>query len=528
MATLEESTTASEEAFGTFEGYSGMNYTAEAVNPAAIYEREALANGITPYAPIPPAKSASYIQKGEVRAFIYVAPRPEWPPKEVPPDPENPDEDTGDLQWPPGYNCQFGRLTTIGAHCNVFLTTDINFGHPDTIQFTEARLNRSAREFDTKIFTIATAAFGDVVSYGEEGIMRDVEMYLEPPITAADYDGDGNFTREVPGETDIVLENENRINVFIYNGADGGFYVGAPLSGENEYGDPHATGSTIYIGSDNFPANDDAWEAAFSIMAHEFQHKLYSDHGMPQRPVAPAGGNYNWLNEGLSQLDIHLCGYTVNSGRIVPWAIDGQLTDYLANVNRSAVCMDGNGQFPVAQQTQYGNGFLFFLYLYEHYNAGVGKRIYELGQSGENNYIKLVETGAQWTQLEPGPDGEVGTLDDKEVVFYDSFEHLYTKFMIANFIDGIYRDEYEDLFDPRFHYNTIDLRGTINLATGTIVLPGVTDRTCSPNPAAIPSSPSIVRLSLGPAIISSSATATAAIWKSRSTAIHISACSCCR
>jgi hypothetical protein len=175
-------------------------------------------------------------------------------------------------------------------------------------------------------------------------------------------------------------------------------------------------------------------------MAHEFQHKLYSDHGMPSRLVDPFGGNYNWLNEGLSQLDIHLCGYTVNSGRIVPWAIDGQLTDYLANVNLSAVCMDGNDQFPIAQQTQYGNGFLFFLYMYEHYNSGVGKRIYELGESGENDYIKLIEAGAQFTEIVPGADGEVGTPDDQAALFHDSFENLYTKFMIANFIDGIYKE----------------------------------------------------------------------------------------
>jgi len=189
--------------------------------------------------------------------------------------------------------------------------------------------------------------------------------------------------------------------------------------------------------------------------------------------VDPSGGNYNWLNEGLSQLDIHICGYTVNSGRIVPWAIDGQLTDYLDNVNLSAVCMDGNGQFPIQQQTQYGNGFLFFLYMYEHYNPGVGTRIYELGEGGETDYIKLIEAGAEFTQIEPGADGELGTPDDEAVLFHDSFENLYTKFMIANFIDGIYKDEYEDLFDPMFHYNTLDLRGTVNLSSGTIVLPGV-------------------------------------------------------
>jgi len=460
------------EDLGELAGYNGIDTVSETASPSLIYAREAEAQGIEPYAPVAPVKSASAIQKGEVRTFIYVPHRPNWPPREVPPDPEEPNTDTSGLDWPPGYNSQSGRLTTIGAHCLVFLTCDINNGHPDTIQFTEARLNRLAREFDTKIYPTATSAFGEVISYGESGVWRYVDRNLQPPITAADYNN-GVFTRSLPGELDTTLENEEKISIFIYDGDDGGFYVGAPLESEDEYGEPHSVGSTIYIGSDNFPANDNAWSAAFSIMAHEFQHKLYSDHGLPTRPIHPAGGNYNWLNEGLSQLDIHLCGYTVNSGLIVPWAIDGQVSTYLDNVQMTAVCMDGNPYFPAAQQTQYGNGFLFFLYLYEHYDAGVGKRIYNLGETGETDYITLVEAGAQWTTWEAGVDEIQGTPDDVKHVYNDSFEQLYAKFLIANFVDGIYKDNASDLFDPWFHYNTIDLRGTINLVTGSVVMPGV-------------------------------------------------------
>ena len=160
------------------------------------------------------------------------------------------------------------------------------------------------------------------------------------------------------------------------------------------------------------------------------------------------GGNYNWLNEGLSQLDIHICGYTVNSGRIVPWAIDGQLTDYLTHCNQSAVPMDGNEYF--SQQTQYGNGFLFFLYLYEHYEPGIGRRIYAAADTGLTDYIQIIEKAT----------GE-------------PFEHTYIKFAIANYVDGIYKPEESDLFADWFHYDTVDLRGTVNLATGTVVLPGV-------------------------------------------------------
>ena len=452
-------------------GSNGLAASSEVLDAGAIYEREAVAQGLTPYASVPPTKTTSSIQKGELRWFTNVRPRPSWPPREVPPNPEEPEQDTSDFEWPVGYNCQSGRLVAIGAHCLVFLTTDINNGHPDTIQFTEARLNRLAREFDNTIYPTATAAFGPVQSYRDNGIMDGIDRDLE--ITGADYNGT-EYAGDAPGWFDYDISQEEKVIIFLMNAAAGGFFVGASQTSETEYGDPYAVGSTIYIGTDNFPANDNAWEEAYSVMAHEFQHKLYNDHGLPSRPITGAGGNYNWLNEGLSQLDIHLCGYTVNSGKIIPWAIDGQLTSYLDSVNQSAVCMDGNGQFPYAQQTQYGNGFLFFLYLYEHYDAGVGKRIYDLAKTGETDYITLIEEGAQYTiATGPGNDGAYGTADDAMTTYNDTFDQIYTKFIIANFIDGIYKDEYSDLFDSRFHYNTIDLRGTINLTSGTITLPGV-------------------------------------------------------
>jgi hypothetical protein len=341
----------------------------------------------------------------------------------------------------------------VGAHCLVYLTTEINNGHPDSIQFTEARLNRLAAEFDTKIFPRETSLIAPVMNYEEYAVWRDIDRSLV--LTGDDFDTSGNLLIELAGRVDDALWAEQKINIFLYNGQAGGFFTWFQPDSEiwqelreDGYNEDQVrqmldAGSTIYISAQNFPANDDAWEAAYSVMAHEFQHKLYHDAGLPSR-----FRGHPWFNEGLSQMAIHLCGYTVNSGKIIDWAIDGQLTDYLTTCNRSAVPMEGNPYFSV--QTQYGNGFLFFLYLYEHYGDDIGKRIYTIGRQGELDYIKMIEhaTGEQ-------------------------FELTYTKFAIANFIDGIYADNASDLFEPQFHYNTIDLRGTVDLWNGTIVLPGV-------------------------------------------------------
>jgi hypothetical protein len=455
MATPAELAAQTVQDLGSLADYRGLPYTGEVQSPLAIYEREARARGLVPYAPIPPVKTASSIQKGELRTFVNVPPT--MPPPPIGPGPDNPDRDTSDLRWPYEYSTsQDGRLVAIGAHCLVYLSTEINYGHPDTIQFTEARLNALAREFDTKIFPIETAVFAPTTTYLEGNLFIGLDRTVL--LTGDDFDDEGNLLTPLPGTVDVDIGKEKKVNIFVYNeiGGGGGFYVlGLSPTSQQALIDAGrqddierfaAVGSTLYISATNFPNNDDAWSAAYSVMAHEFQHKLFNDNHLPER--SNSVGNYVWFNEGLSQMAIHVCGYTVNSGQIIDWAINGQLTDYLTHCNTSAIPMDGNGI--MSSGSRYGSGFLFFLYLYEHYTSGLGTRIYDRARGGETNYIKLIE---------------YATGED--------FGLTYTKFAIANFIDGIYASNESTFSDPRFRYDTIDLRGTVNLWSGTIVLPGV-------------------------------------------------------
>lgn len=461
-------------------GYSGIDDGPGLSNPAILAEREARGWGKVPYAAQTGIKTTSSIQKGEIRTFTNVPPRT-GPPVILPGD--DPDQDLSELFWPSNYDSQDGRLVTIGAHCLVFLSTEINNGIPDTIQFTEARLNRLAREFDTVIFPNSQNAFGPVHNYLEASVWKNLDRSIQ--LTGDDFENE-ELQIELPGLVDANIHEEGKIIIFFSNADAGGFYAWRrPNRSDPDNPTAVAVGSTLYIGGDNFPANDNGWEAVYSVIAHEFQHKLFHDNGLPSRSTS-----YGWFNEGMSMLAFHINGYTVNSGNIIDWAIDGQLTDYLTSINASAVPMDANRYF--SNQTQYGNGFLFFLYLYEHYDPGVGRRIYNAAREGVTDYINLIEIGAQTstyppgadgivgTQDDPGPDGVVGTADDGEPVrTRDSFENIYVKFALANFIDGIYSDNGEfagsdtDVFDPRFIYNTIDLKGTVNLSDGIIVLPGV-------------------------------------------------------
>jgi hypothetical protein len=432
MTPWSEITEATQADLGSLDAYQGMPYKGELQNPLKIYEREAEASGRVAYAADAPTKSASLIQKGEIRTFLNIPPT--IPPPPVLPGETN-DTDPATLSYPYEYvNATDARLVAIGAHCLIFLTREINDGVPDTIQFTEDRLTRMAREFDTNIYQTETTSLGPVDNYLEGNVLLDIDRGVR--LTADDFNKNGSLAIALPGRVDTDISKEKKIILVIFKGSGpGGFFswglndaarqLLASEGRSDEISALEDVGSTLYIDAANFPANDNGWTSAYSIMAHEFQHKLNKDNNLPKREVDRYAGNYSWFNEGMSQLAIHLCGYTVNSGRIVPWLIDGQLTDYLTRTNTSAIPMDGNKymdgdvqQSGTDQQTQYGNGFLFFLYLYEHYGAGVGKKIYDRAKSGETNYIRLIEYAT----------GE-------------EFSLTYSKFMIANFIDGIYSIE---------------------------------------------------------------------------------------
>jgi len=427
--------------------YALDNQTTGPVSPLEIYEREARAQGKVPFA-VEPVKGVSTIQKGEVLTFTNVPKRsPKLPP--IQPGPINPQKDVSKLKYPSLYDSQDGRLVAVGEHCLIFLSLELNDGHPDNVRFTQARLNRMANEFDTKIFPIETTLFGPVKNYDEGSVYRDLDRSLV--LNGDDFDQNGTLTTQLPGAVDFLISSEKKILIFIDNGDEGGFFTFGPAIGQD--GRETNVGSTLYLGGDNFPPNDSDFNAAMSVMAHEFQHKLFHDNGLPERNT-----NYGWFNEGLSQLGLYICGYTPNSGKLIHWAVDSQLSQYLQTCNRVGVPVDGNPFY--STDPQYGSGLLFFLYMFEHYDPGVGQRIYQAAsKEGLRDPVKLIERGAQ------------STIDGK--TYQDTFQQLYAKFAIANFVDGINAADDQTQFDKRFHYDTIDLRGTVNLSTGTIQLPGV-------------------------------------------------------
>ena len=431
--------------------YKGLPLTKEKLPVSALYERERdYQKATTGYDVEAVVKSASLLSKGELRTFTELM-------ATIPPPPIQPgdddQQDLNELRWPDNYYGQDARLVAIGAHCYVFLTTAENEGFPDGVRFTERRLANFAQEFDINIFPKVQAAFGDILGYNNSGpgtndgpIWKSIDRNII--LTGNDFDGDGNLLRVLPGEPDLAIGRDNRVIIAIVDlqGAAGMYQnwtrgINRPsLEGEGQQPQQESYAwSTCFLDRRIFPADSDDWSQPNAVLAHEFQHKLYADHQLPDSV---------WLNEGLSQLAIYQAGYTLQSGRTAQILVD-QVRNYLNNINSIPVPVDAERMEGVDVFAAYGARFLFFLYIAEHYGPGT---IHKLYRDGGSDPIVMIEEATG-----------------------DDFEVLHTKYMLANFIDGAFVADTSPLSianNPWLHYLTFDIRSTVGMEESQR-LPGV-------------------------------------------------------
>lgn len=176
----------------------------------------------------------------------------------------------------------------------------------DGVQFDKAALERSAREFNDKVYPRDRELFGEEWTPGVDG---------DPRITIlnARINGAGGYF----GSPDEVTRAVNR------------------FSNEREM---------FYMNSDDRPLGTPDYAA---VLAHEFQHMI-EFHQSTQ--------DSTWLNEGLSELAMELNGYGTSgsSGAYIAQP-DLQLTDWASE--------------PSASVAHYGAAYLFLSYFYERYKS---------------------------------------------------------------------------------------------------------------------------------------------------------------
>ncbi len=382
------------------------------------------------------------------------------------------------------YFWQQGRLVAQGQHVYIFLSTEINNGFPDGVRFTQARLNRLAQTFDEKILPNTFDGLIPPELHDEFRFVED-NIYFAPPVPLGQlqFDEQGNITNFNPEQLQIQdknIENDHKFIIFIYNqkpntpGAQGSlaFFVpgvpavtaadcGIPIEGQQpqDVDINNFSGITMYMGNTLgvFPANSDDWRNAEAVLAHEFQHVLNNFYRMT---------NTRWMNEGMSNLNTYINGYTISSG--ASNVLLSQINGFLAQPNFVPSHGD-EAQGP--EVAAYGARFLLMLYIMEHYPPGTIPKLYRNA----------------WFD----PTLAADPIRNIEVATGEKFESIFQKFALAVVIDSLPIKEggliagFTDFKgNPWLKFQLIDLKG--NFGTSPTGLNGANIEVLPDNPDLYP------------------------------------------
>lgn len=290
-----------------------------------------------------------------------------------------------------------------------------------TIFSDSAVLTRLANEIKDKILPRTTAVFGE-----------------DPPANAAGLSiGSDDTTYFVFSR---VVNNNGQNGVL-------GYFSLQDLTGGNRR-------KALYIASDliSNPQGRYAPTEVYSVIAHEFQHLVYSWQrikaiGVDAHTVVFNSGRDAWIDEGLAMLAITLNGYG-------PDSTSNQLL-----VSHVDAFLDEPHNFSLVQFFQgmgnpidaYGEAFLFSQYLVDRFGEGIVKRINGSPRHLLDSSLPLGE----------GNISPTAAMQDALQASSSSLEKVFTDFGAAVALDGDSRLSVLDATTARrFSVSNINLRGS--------------------------------------------------------------------
>ncbi|GAA0597858.1 hypothetical protein GCM10009001_12480 [Virgibacillus siamensis] len=297
-------------------------------------------------------------------------------------------------------------LKAVGEHAEIWVANDRKFpqeNRNDSIQITQEQIDYILSEVDNNIYPTDTEFFGTPDSLSGENAMLESSLgenyyvsqnHSDRSIILIDNIKDENyydpeFPSYVAGFFSPVLEtytNRNIITVDSYDWA-------------NRVGD-NAANANLYEGT----------------VAHEYQHLIHADNDADEE---------TWINEGMSDFAEYLVGYGHPEGHVQSFA---------EKPENSLVAWEDQG--PREVLADYGNAYLFQLYLNDHFG----------GKSFIQDLAKNKKPGIK------------GVNDALKTAGYDkTFEDVYRDYQTALVLDE------ERKFDGKYGFESIDF--TVNTGT---------------------------------------------------------------
>ncbi|HIB65181.1 MAG TPA: hypothetical protein EYO33_08740 [Phycisphaerales bacterium] len=178
-------------------------------------------------------------------------------------------------------------------------------------------------------------------------------------------------------------DGDTKVVIFFFSSqtlGNGLFGYVSPADGNPNGGSSSNKGEILYINADK------STYQTLATISHEFQHLINQNQKINQQGLNPANAKDEnvSVNEGLSGLSEEVCGYTLNSGNNLLLAV---LNDYLEKPEQHEFFNFSRAGLG------YGQGYLFFKYVREHFGDQTIRNICTDTGSGLANLNKHLPNG---------------------------------------------------------------------------------------------------------------------------------------
>lgn len=291
------------------------------------------------------------------------------------------------------YSLTNFTLRAVGTNGEVWVANNLNFPNGDprngSVQITDAQVQYLLNEFETRIYP------------------REIEFFA-PPAERKGEDGYNGLYKDDSGRVVILIDNIKDQSYYDPNYPS---YIAGYFSPTiSDFADRNVMTVDCYDWLNRTGPNAKRPYAYEGVFAHEFQHLLHRD-------TDP--GEESFINEGLSDFAQYMVGYGHSTDHV---------SEFLSHLRNSLTLWGDQSDLQIL--ADYGNAYLFELYLYDHYGESFIRTLFRDPYAG----ISGVEDALAKSGIAK------------------SFADLYADYMTAVVLDSGYQG------DPStYKFDSIDL-----------------------------------------------------------------------
>ncbi|RUS48021.1 immune inhibitor A domain-containing protein [Cohnella sp. AR92] len=284
-------------------------------------------------------------------------------------------------------------LRAVGQNGEVWVANNLSFPSGDprnsSVQITDEQVKYLLNEFETRIYP------------------KEIE-YFAPPAERKGEEGYNGLYKDDSGRVVILIDNIK--DASFYDSSYPSYIAGYFSPTISDFADRNVMTIDAYDWLNRTGPSSKKPYLYEGVFAHEFQHLLHRDSDPAEE---------NFINEGLSDFAQYMVGYGHSIDHV----------NYFLSHLRNSLTLWGD-QSDLQILADYGNAYLFELYLYDHYGESFIQSLFHNPATGI--------AGVEDTLAQAG--------------IQKTFAQLYADYMTAIVLDGGYKGD-----SSTYKFNSIDI-----------------------------------------------------------------------